>query len=67
MGIERVQPPTPFIGLTATEPLDSPLRADPAESTIPTTGPVTREQILRRLEALERELKELKDAVRRLP
>lgn len=66
MGIERVQAPSPFAALTAAGADEAPAAtvADPAA---PAAGPVTREQLLRRLETLERELRELKEAVRRLP
>lgn len=57
MGIERVQAPTPF-------PAETESAMAPSG---PAAEPVTREQLLRRLEALERELRELNEAVRRLP
>jgi len=66
MGIERVAAPNPLFDTLTTDTVTTvapSAAAQPSDS----AGPVTKEQLLRRLDALERELRELKDAVRRLP
>lgn len=66
MGIERVQAPSPLFETITTDTLTA-TSSSAAAPTDPSAGPVTKEQLLRRLEALERELRELKEAVRRMP
>lgn len=66
MGIERVAAPNPLLD-TLTSDAVTTVAPSAAAQPNDSAGPVTKAQLLRRLEALERELRDLKDAVRKMP
>lgn len=69
MGIEVVQAPSPFLNFGGLETLRVRESADdaPAATRHPPAGGTAKEQIIRRIESLERELQTLKEEVRKLP